>query len=131
MNTTSTISPRSTMITGRSIMARASMRVMTRTVPVCTVTRWKAYGPACAISWTTSRGQPTLPALARWTLRVPPQPWALALASDLRDSVAVHVLDHGRLLAADDPSTSPYAANALLPMSARLYSTWSEVILAT
>ena len=30
-------------------------------------------------------------------------------------------LDHGRLLAADDPSTSPYAANALLPMSVELY----------
>jgi transposase-like protein len=25
-------------------------------VPVCTVTRWKAYGLACAISWTTSKG---------------------------------------------------------------------------
>jgi hypothetical protein len=29
----------------------------------------------------------------------------------------VHLLDHGRLCAADGPSTSPYAANALLPMS--------------
>src|SRR5207249_3514841 len=40
-----------------------------------------------------------------------------ALGSDLRNSLAVHLLDHGRLCAADDPSTSPYAANALLPMS--------------
>src|SRR5437016_4442124 len=28
-----------------------------------------------------------------------------------------YFLDHGRLFAADGPSTSPYAANALLPMS--------------
>src|SRR5215813_4959710 len=63
--------------------------------------------------------QPTLPAPARRTLRVPAQPRALALASDLRSSLAVHLLAPGRLLAADDPSTSPYTANALLPMSAR------------
>ena len=61
--------------------------------------------------------QPTLPSLASWTLRVPAQPYALALVSDLRNSLAVHFLDHGRLFAADDPSTSPYAAIALLPMS--------------
>src|SRR5438094_604431 len=61
--------------------------------------------------------QPTLPSLASWTLRVPAQPYALALVSYLRNSLAVHFLDHGRLFAADDPSTSPYAANALLPMS--------------
>src|SRR5215471_4336830 len=61
--------------------------------------------------------QPTLPAPSRRTLRVPPQPWTLALAPVLRSSHAVHLLDSGRLLAADDPSTSPYAANALLPMS--------------
>src|SRR5262247_1940959 len=61
--------------------------------------------------------QPTLPAPARRTLRVPAQPRALALASDLRSSLAVHLLAPGRLLAADDPSTSPYTANALLPMS--------------
>src|SRR5215831_8299059 len=61
--------------------------------------------------------QPTLPAPARCTLRVPPQPRALALASNLRSSLAVYFLDYGRLLAADGPSTSPYAANALLPMS--------------
>src|SRR5437868_9783507 len=61
--------------------------------------------------------QPTLPAPASRTLRVPPQPRALALASDLRSSLAVHFLDHRRLFAADDPSASPYAANALLPMS--------------
>src|ERR1700757_3865456 len=61
--------------------------------------------------------QPTLPALASCTLRVPAQPYALALVSDLRNSLAVHFLDHGRLFAADDSSTSPYAANALLPMS--------------
>src|SRR4029434_10575646 len=64
--------------------------------------------------------QPTLPAPSRRTLRVPPQPWVLALASDLRSSLAVHLLDHGRLFAADGPSTSPYAANALLPMSVEL-----------
>src|ERR687885_1548781 len=63
--------------------------------------------------------QPTLPAPPSRTLRVPAQLWALALASDLRSSLAMPVLDHGRLLAADDPSTSPYAANALLPMSVR------------
>src|SRR5215470_4008491 len=61
--------------------------------------------------------QPTLPAPSRRTRRVPPQPWTLALAPVLRSSHAVHLLDSGRLLAADDPSTSPYAANALLPMS--------------
>src|SRR5215813_1107954 len=61
--------------------------------------------------------QPTLPTPSSRTLRVPPQPRAPALASDLRSSLAMHFLDHGRLLAADDPSTSPYAANALLPMS--------------
>src|SRR5215471_13221577 len=60
---------------------------------------------------------PTLPAPARRTLRVPPQPRALALASNLRSSLAVYFLDPGRLLAADGPSTSPDAANALLPMS--------------
>src|SRR5215510_8120797 len=65
--------------------------------------------------------QPTLPAPARRTLRVPAQPRALALASDLRSSLAVHLLDPGRLLAADDPSTSPYTANALLPMSVSTY----------
>src|SRR5262245_15156584 len=65
--------------------------------------------------------QPTLPAPARRTLRVPPQPRTLALASDLRSSLAVHFLDHGRLLAADGPSTSSYAANALLPMSDQGY----------
>src|SRR5437870_13290494 len=61
--------------------------------------------------------QPTLPAPASRTLRVPPQSWALTLASGLRSSLAVHFLDYGRLFAADGPSTSPYAANALLPMS--------------
>src|SRR5215475_12179481 len=61
--------------------------------------------------------QPTLPAPPRRTLRVPAQLWALALASDLRSSLAVHLLDHGRLSAADGPSTSSYAANALPPMS--------------
>src|SRR5919206_4524550 len=61
--------------------------------------------------------QPTLPAPPSRTLRVPAQLWTLALASDLRSSLAMHFLDHGRLLAADDPSTSPYAASALLPMS--------------
>src|SRR6266568_902084 len=65
--------------------------------------------------------QPTLPAPSSRTLRVPPQPRALALASDLRSSLAVHFLDHGRLFAADGPSTSPYAANALLPMSEKVY----------
>src|SRR5436853_7751083 len=67
--------------------------------------------------------QPTLPAPASRTLRVPAQPWTLALASDLRSSLAVHFLDHRRLFAADDPSASPYAANALLPMSVREYMT--------
>src|SRR5262249_55973194 len=62
--------------------------------------------------------QPTLPAPPRRTLRVPAQSWTLALASDLRSSLAVYFLEHGRLLAADGPSTSSYAANALLPMSA-------------
>src|SRR5215470_20460462 len=61
--------------------------------------------------------QPTLPKPSSRTLRVPPQPRTPALTSDLRSSLAMHFLDHGRLLAADDPSTSPYAANALLPMS--------------
>ena len=65
--------------------------------------------------------QPTLPSLASCTLRVPTQPYALELVSDLRNSFAVHFLDHGRLFAADDPSTSPYAANALLPMSVLVY----------
>src|SRR5215471_12641008 len=60
--------------------------------------------------------QPTLPAPARRTLRVPPQPWTLALAPGLRSSLAVHLLDPRRLLAADGPSTSPHATNALLPM---------------
>ena len=54
MNTISTISPRPIMTIGQSTMAQASTLVVTRTVPVYTVTRWKAYGPACAI-WTTSR----------------------------------------------------------------------------
>src|SRR5215468_10770066 len=63
--------------------------------------------------------QPTLPTPSSRTLRVPTQPRAPELASDLRSSLAMHVLDHGRLLAADDPSTSPDAANALLPMSVR------------
>src|SRR4029434_5667316 len=61
--------------------------------------------------------QPTLPAPPSRTIRVPTQLWALELASDLRSSHAMYFLDHGRLFAADDPSTSPYAANALLPMS--------------
>src|SRR5689334_12907854 len=61
--------------------------------------------------------QPTLPAPASRTLRVPAQLWALALASDLRSSLALHFLDHGRLFAADGSSASPYATNALLPMS--------------
>src|SRR5215831_4700390 len=74
--------------------------------------------------------QPTFPAPARRTLRVPPQPRALALASDLRSSLAVHLLDPGRLLAADDPSTSPYAANALLPMSVEI-NTGSALVLRT
>src|SRR5215472_7858745 len=64
--------------------------------------------------------QPTLPASPRRTLRVPAQPRTLALASDLRSSRAVHFFDHRRILAADDPSASPYAINALLPMSVRL-----------
>src|SRR4029453_27602 len=64
--------------------------------------------------------QPALSSLASCTLRVPAQPYALELVSDLRNSLAVHFLDHGRLFAADDPSTSPYAANALLPMSVAL-----------
>src|SRR6266568_346467 len=61
--------------------------------------------------------QPTLPAPPSRTLRVPAQPWALELASDLRSNLAVYFLDHGRLFAADGSSTSPYTANALLPMS--------------
>src|SRR5215510_840542 len=61
--------------------------------------------------------QPTLPAPASRTLRVPAQPRAPALASGLRSSLAVYLLDYGRLFAADGPSTSPDAANALLPMS--------------
>src|SRR5262245_15721633 len=61
--------------------------------------------------------QPTLPAPARRTRRVPAQPRALALASDRRSSLAVHLLAPGRLVASDAASTSPYAANALLPMS--------------
>src|SRR5262252_2997101 len=65
--------------------------------------------------------QPTLPASPRRTLRVPAQPRTLALASDLRSSRAVHFFDHRRLLAADDPSASPYAINALLPMSVSAY----------
>src|SRR5262249_6547844 len=40
-----------------------------------------------------------------------------ALASDLRSNLAIYFLDSGRLFAADGPSTSSYAANALLPMS--------------
>src|SRR5919108_6352237 len=64
--------------------------------------------------------QPTLSPPPSRTLRVPAQLWTLALASDLRSSLAMHLLDHGRLLAADDPSTSPYASNALLPMSVAL-----------
>jgi hypothetical protein len=48
----------------------------------------------------------------------------LALVSDLRSSLAVHFLDHGRLFAADGPSTSPYAANALLPMSVTWILPW-------
>src|SRR5262247_2891357 len=73
--------------------------------------------------------QPTLPAPARRTLRVPAQPRALALASDLRSSLAVHLLAPGRLLAADDPSTSPYTANALLPMSVRTMCSASLLLL--
>src|SRR5205823_228464 len=65
--------------------------------------------------------QPTLPAPPSRTLRVPAQPWALTLASDFRINLAVYFLDHGRLFAADGPSTSPYAANALLPMSVAIY----------
>src|SRR5438128_9435504 len=74
--------------------------------------------------------QPTLPAPASRTLRVPPQQWALALASDLRSSLAVHFLDHRRLFAADGPSTSPYAANTLLPMSESLMSSRASSCLA-
>src|SRR4029453_18791719 len=70
--------------------------------------------------------QPTLPAPASRTLRVPPQPRTRALASDLRNSVAVHLLDHRRLFAADGPSTSSYAANALLPMSALILTIFSN-----
>ena len=55
-DTTSTISPRLTLTIGRSTMAQASTLVVTPTVPVYTATQWKAYGPACVISWTTSRG---------------------------------------------------------------------------
>ena len=55
MNTTSIILPRLTMAIGRSIMVRGSMRVVTRTARVFTVRRWKAFGPACAISWTALR----------------------------------------------------------------------------
>src|SRR5215475_9136538 len=61
--------------------------------------------------------QPTLPAPPSRTRRVPAQPWALALASDLRSHLAVYFLNHGRLFAADGPSTSTYTTNALLPMS--------------
>jgi hypothetical protein len=68
--------------------------------------------------------QPTLSPPPSRTLRVPAQLWTLALASDLRSSLAMHFLDHGRVLAADDPSTSPYAANALLPMSVAAYDTF-------
>src|SRR5262245_62765242 len=71
--------------------------------------------------------QPALPAPSRRTLRVPPQPWALALASGLRSSLAVHFLDHRRLFAADGPLTSPYAVNALLPMSVLQYQTASHI----
>src|SRR2546427_708455 len=58
----------------------------------------------------------------RPTLRVPTQPWALALASDLRSNLAIYFLDYGRVFAADGPSTSSYAANALLPMSDHILS---------
>src|SRR4029450_13390608 len=48
-------SPRPTMTLLPSTMAQASMLVVTRTARVFTATRWKACGPACAISWTASR----------------------------------------------------------------------------
>ena len=41
--------------------------------------------------------------------------------SDLRSHLAVYFFDHGRLCAVDGPSTSSYAANALLPMSVAHY----------
>src|SRR5262245_63977789 len=65
--------------------------------------------------------QPTLPAPARRTRRLPAQPRALTLAPHRRSSLAVHLFAPGRLLAADAPSTSPYTANALLPMSESRY----------
>src|SRR4030095_17200916 len=68
------------------------------------------------------RYQPTLPSSPSRTLRVPAQPGTLALASDLRSSLAVYFLDHRGLFAADGPSASPYAANALLPMSVSNFS---------
>src|SRR5262245_40899802 len=68
------------------------------------------------------RYEPTLPAPPCRTLRVPSQPRALALASDLLSCFAVHFLDHGRLLASGGPSTSPYTANALLPMSVVVFT---------
>src|SRR5262245_2275374 len=42
------------MTIGRSTMAQASMRGVIPTARVYTVARWKACGPACGISWTTS-----------------------------------------------------------------------------
>jgi hypothetical protein len=42
----------------------------------------------------------------------------------------VYFLDHGRLFAADGPSTSPYAANALLPMSVAIKDTGTFAFVA-
>ena len=117
MPTTSTISLRPTMTIGRSTMVQVSMLVMTRTARVCPVTRWKAVVRPAQCLGPFQGYQPTLPAPPSRPLRVPAQPWTRALASDLRSSLAVHFLNHRRLFAADGPSTSPYAVNALLPMS--------------
>src|SRR5262245_30301563 len=105
------------MTIGQSTMAPASMLVVTQTVPVCTATRGRYLGQPTQFFGPLQGYQPTLSPSPRRTLRVPAQLWTLALASDLRSSLAVYFLDHGRLLAADGPSTSSYAANALLPMS--------------
>src|SRR5262245_41620419 len=110
------------MTIGQSTMALASMRVVTRTVPVCALPHdGRHWGQPAQFFGPLQRYQPTLSPPPSRTLRVPAQLWTLALASDLRSSLTRHFLDHGRVLAADDPSTSPYAANALLPMSAGQY----------
>ena len=98
-------------------MAQARPLVVTRTGPVYTATRWKAEGQACVIAWTTSRGAAN--ASCTCELGTMRSGTTLRTCTGIRPSKQPYdtCARLQWLAPLMTPSTSPYAAHALRPMS--------------